>query len=247
VRERVLEVRKEPGLVEELGSLEVRELGAHRGLRRVGDGEEQRQGHVRADDRGGLEQALGLGGQAVDPCGQDALHGGGDRHVLDGPGEPVGAAVTGQGPRVHQGPHTLLEEEGIPLRPLDEELLERAEGRIGAEERLEQRVGVLGWQGINPELAVVGLAAPGVLVLGAVVDKEHEARQGLDLAFAQQEPLDGGKRHDRHDSASSSHQRGNLSGARRARYGTHSSSARSKGCRFRRGHQAMPGDGEVLL
>jgi len=38
--ERVLEVRKEPGLVEELRGLQVRELGAHLLLRRVGNGQE---------------------------------------------------------------------------------------------------------------------------------------------------------------------------------------------------------------
>ena len=137
--------------------------------------------------------------------------------LLDGPGEPVGAALAGQGRRLHQGPHALLEEEGIRLRPLDQELLERAERRVRAEERIEQLVGALGRQGIDPELAVVGLAAPGVLVLGAVVDEEQEARRGqaldeaveqglglavdpvqvledhhqrLDLALAQQQALD---------------------------------------------------------
>jgi hypothetical protein len=71
VREGVLEVRKEPGLVEELRSLEVGELGEHLGLRHVGDGQEERHGHVRADDRSGLEQPLGLRRQAVDACRQD--------------------------------------------------------------------------------------------------------------------------------------------------------------------------------
>src|SRR5207245_188564 len=52
--------------------------------------------------------------------------------VLDGPGEPVGAALADQGPRLHQGPHTLLEEEGIGFRPLDQELLERAKCRVRA-------------------------------------------------------------------------------------------------------------------
>ena len=42
--ERVLEVRKEAGLVEELRGLEVSELGAYLGLRRVGNGQEQRRG-----------------------------------------------------------------------------------------------------------------------------------------------------------------------------------------------------------
>ena len=98
--------------------------------------------------------------------------------MLDGPGQPVGAALADQGRRLHQGPHTLLEEERIRFRPLDQELLERAEGRVSAEERSEQLVSALGRQGIDPELAVVGLAAPGVAVLGAVVDKEKEARGG---------------------------------------------------------------------
>jgi hypothetical protein len=82
---------------------------------------------------------------------------------------------------------------------------------------MEQLVSALRGQGIDPELAAVGLAAPGVLVLGAVVDKEQEARcgqaldeaieqglrlavdpvqvledddQGLDLALAQEQALD---------------------------------------------------------
>ena len=160
---------------------------------------------------------LASGAQAVDARGQDALHGGGDCQIFDRPGEPVGAALAGQGSRLHQRPHTLLEEEGIGFRPLDQKLLERAERRVRAEERIEQRVGALGRQGIDPELAVVGLAAPGVPVLGAVIDEEHEARraqavdeaieqglglavdpvqiledhhQRLDLALAQQQALD---------------------------------------------------------
>ena len=117
--ERVLEVRKEPGLVEELRGLELSQLGAYLGLRRVGDGQEQRHGHVLTDHRGRLEQALGLPGQAVDTRGQDGLHGGGDRQTFDRSGEPVGAALAGQGARLHQGPHSLLKEQGIRFRPLD--------------------------------------------------------------------------------------------------------------------------------
>jgi hypothetical protein len=79
---------------------------------------------------------------------------------------------------LHEAPHALLEEEGIGFRPLDQELLERAEGLASAEERIEQLVSALGRQGIDPELAVVSLAAPGVLVLGAVVDEEQQARRG---------------------------------------------------------------------
>jgi hypothetical protein len=102
VLERVLEVREEPGLVEELRSLEVGQLGAYLGLGRVGDGQEQRHRHVFADDRASLEQPLGLGPQPVDTCGQDGLHSGGDRQLLDGPGEPVAAALADQGSYLHQ-------------------------------------------------------------------------------------------------------------------------------------------------
>jgi hypothetical protein len=40
--------------------------------------------------------------------------------MLDGPREPVRATLAGQGRRLHEGPHTLLKEEGIRLRPLDQ-------------------------------------------------------------------------------------------------------------------------------
>jgi len=65
VLERVLEVRKEPDLVEELRGLETGQLGAHLSLRRMGNGEQQWDGHVLADDGSRLEQPLGLGGQSV--------------------------------------------------------------------------------------------------------------------------------------------------------------------------------------
>jgi hypothetical protein len=92
VLERELEVREEPDLVDELRSLETGQLGAHLGFRRVGNGEKQRDGHVLADDRGGLEQALFLGRQTVDARGQDGLNGGGHPKLLNrictlGPGE----------------------------------------------------------------------------------------------------------------------------------------------------------------
>ena len=41
------------------------------------------------------------------------------------------------------------EEEGFRFRPLDQELLERAEDRVRAEECLEQLVSALGRQGIE--------------------------------------------------------------------------------------------------
>jgi hypothetical protein len=59
VGERVLEgifqIGKEPGFVEKLCGLQTGELDAHLLLRRFGDGQEQRHGHVFADDCGDLE------------------------------------------------------------------------------------------------------------------------------------------------------------------------------------------------
>ena len=129
VLERVLQIRKEPDLVEELRGLEVGQLGAHLGLRSVGDGQEQRHGHFLADDGGRLEQALGLGCETVDARGQDGLHGGGDLKVLDGR-VAVGAALAGQGRRLDEGSHTFLEEERIGFRALDQEPLQRAQGGV---------------------------------------------------------------------------------------------------------------------
>ena len=58
---------------------------------------------------------------------------------------------------------------------------------VAPEQGVEQLVGVLGGKRVQPELAVVGLAAPAVLVLGPVVDEEQEAggRQALDQAVEQ--------------------------------------------------------------
>jgi hypothetical protein len=78
-----------------------------------------------------------------------------------------------------------LQEEGIPLGPLDQHPRERRERAVLAQEGPEQRLGALGGQRVDPELEVVGLAAPGVLVLGPVVDEEQEAgrREALDQAI----------------------------------------------------------------
>ena len=48
VLERVLEVREEPRLIEELGGLKIAEAGAKTLFRPVGDGLKEREGHVLA-------------------------------------------------------------------------------------------------------------------------------------------------------------------------------------------------------
>src|SRR5215467_3603888 len=104
VLERVLKVRKEPYLVEELRSLETGQLGAHLGLRRVSNGQEQRHGHVLTDDCGGLEQPLDLWRQPVDARSQDGLNGGGYPQLVNRPRELMGSSLSGQGSRLNEGP-----------------------------------------------------------------------------------------------------------------------------------------------
>src|SRR6266852_4098380 len=130
----------------------------------------------------------------------------------------MGSAFADQGLGLHQGPHALLQEEGVALGLLDEKLLERLEPAVGTQEGLEEVLGALGAQGVKPELRVVGLAPPAVLVLGAVVYEQEEPgggqaldetvqarlgfgvdpmevledqEQGLDLALPKQQALDG--------------------------------------------------------
>jgi hypothetical protein len=123
---------------------------------------------------GGLKQPFGLWGEAVDARGQDGPDGGGHCQLLDGPGKPIGAAPALERARLDKGPHTLLKKEGIGIRPLDQEPLKRGERCLKPKERIEQLVGALGRQGIDPELAIVGLAAPAVAVFRAVVEEEQE-------------------------------------------------------------------------
>ena len=83
-----------------------------------------------------------------------------------------------QHPRLHQRPYALLQKEGIALRAGNQELLEGCQARGVAEQGVQERVGTGGRQGVEPQLRVVGLAPPAVLVLRAVVDQEQHACRG---------------------------------------------------------------------
>jgi hypothetical protein len=58
VFESVFEIREEARLVEELGGLKVGEPATHVFFGQLGNGEQERERHVLADDRGRLEQPL---------------------------------------------------------------------------------------------------------------------------------------------------------------------------------------------
>ena len=116
----------------------------------------------------------------------------------------------------HQRPHGLLQKEGVPLGLLDEERREPLEPGVLAEEAPEEFARTLGRQRVKALLRVGRLAAPAVLILGAVVDQEaesgrretldeaveerlrlgidpvevlHHEQYGLDLRLAEPEPL----------------------------------------------------------
>src|SRR4029453_14426559 len=73
VLERVLEVREQPGFVEELGSLEVGQASAEILFRALGDGLEEHEWHVLANDGGSLEKPLVLRREPIDARGRDRL------------------------------------------------------------------------------------------------------------------------------------------------------------------------------
>ena len=92
-----------------------------------------------------------------------------------------------QHPGLHQGAHALFQEEGIALGARNQELLERRQAGVIPQQGLQELVGAHRRQRVEPQLRVVGLAAPAVLVLGAVVHQEQEPgrRQALDQAIEQ--------------------------------------------------------------
>ena len=95
--------------------------------------------------------------------------------------QAIGPELPDQYPRLHQGAHALLQKEGIALGARDQELFERREAGVVPQQRLKNGVGARRRQRIEPQLRVVGLAAPAVLILGPVVDQQQEPSRGQAL------------------------------------------------------------------
>jgi hypothetical protein len=183
VLERVLEVRKQTGLVEELGRLESVESATERLVWQVGGRLEQNEGHILANDGGDLQQALVLREEPVDARRQHRLDRGRDLDRLDRLRQPIPAGRAIQRLRLHQRPDGLFQEKRVAA--LDEELLERRQVGTVAEEGIQELPGALGRERVQSHLAVGRLAAPGVLILGTVVHEQQQARraQALDQAI----------------------------------------------------------------
>src|SRR6266487_5862340 len=125
VLEGILDVGKEARLVEELGGLQMGESQTERRLRRLGNGLEERQRHLGADDGGGLQELFLLRWQPVDTRRQDRLDRRGHLQALEGVAETIGTWLPDQHAGLDQGAHALLQKEGIAPGPDDVELCER--------------------------------------------------------------------------------------------------------------------------
>ena len=65
------------------------------------------------------------------------------------------------------------------------QLFERLQTGVSSQQGLQEFLSALRWQRVKPELGVVGLVAPGVLVLRAIIDEQKDAgrRQALNQAI----------------------------------------------------------------
>jgi hypothetical protein len=174
VLEGVLYIGEEARLVEKLSRLQMGEAQAERLLRHVGYGLQEREGHLRANDRGGLQELFFLRWQPVDARRQDRLHCGRHLDTQQCHGQAIHPRLADQHLRFPQRAHALFQEERVPLGALDQALCERCETRIVPEEALQHGCGASGRQRVESELGVVGLRAPAVLILGAIVDQQEQ-------------------------------------------------------------------------
>src|SRR5215472_14335419 len=189
MRESVLAIGNELGLIEKLSRLQAGEGLEELSVGELCGGLKERQGDVRADHRGGLEQTLCGGRQTVDAGRQDGLYRGGDVEGVEAPREMITASLAHEGTRLRQCPHGFLEKEGIPLSSFGQHSLQRCQRLVVSQELVEQFLGALREQRMNSELSVVSLARPAVLVFGTVGDEEEKAGSGKTHHEAVQERL----------------------------------------------------------
>src|SRR4030095_13171920 len=166
-------------------------------------------------------QRLAPGSEPIDARRQHRLGGGRNPDPLLEVGGPRGQAarstLASQDRRLDQVPDAFLEGEGGPVGPRDQQALERLEGPIAPEQRVQQLLVAFRRQRVDAELTVVALPAPEMPVLGAVIDEQKQTRgwhtldeavqermslttdplkvleeneQGLDVALANQQALD---------------------------------------------------------
>ena len=189
VLEDVVGFLEEADVIKELGGPEASQGVAELGLRHLGDGLEQGDGHILSDDRRGLEQGLVTRREAVDPRRQDRLDGGRHPERLGRLRQAIVPPLPDEDTVLDLHPDALLEEKRVPPRLLDEQLFEGRDLVVVAEHHAEKLLGFLGKQRMDAELRVVTLTAPLVLVFRTVVDEEKNPRGGELLDQAVEERL----------------------------------------------------------
>src|SRR5262249_8748741 len=110
------------------------------------------------------------------------------------PAPPAPRRLLPPGPRPYQPAlldealDDLLDEERVALRLVKNQLLEGLEDRTAGCPAIlphqggQQLLGFCRAQGVQPQLGVIGLAAPDMLIFGAIVHQQQEAHSGQALA-----------------------------------------------------------------
>src|SRR5262249_34109575 len=178
VLEAVFELREETRLIEEFSGLETPETATQIALLLPKESLEQRHRDVFADDGARLQHAPLVRRQAIDAPGEQHLHRWRDLNRRNVCRQAVGSGISGESSGLHERSNAFLEEERVAFGAIDQQALERREHCAVTQERLEQLVGVLRTQRVDPELTVVRLADPGVTVLWTIVDEQKHGGRG---------------------------------------------------------------------
>ncbi len=181
VLEGVLQVWKQGRLVQELARLQVREAELEFGLWGMGDRAQQGIRNILAD-------AAPICSSCLCSCGSLSIRAAitdyAARHLDAGQrtGQAVLPTLAPQHVGLHQRTHALLDEEGIALGTLDQQRAQRLQPRVGTQQPDQELGRALRSQRVDAQVAVEGLPPPSVLVLGAVVHQQEQARarQALD-------------------------------------------------------------------
>ena len=115
------------------------------------------------------------GGQPIDPSRQHRLDRERNLDRLDRLRQRVPSSLSRQHAGLHEHPDGLLQEERVALS--SEEPLEGNQLGIVAEQCAEQLADALDRQRVQTHLAVVALAAPGVLILRTIVHEQQDPRR----------------------------------------------------------------------
>jgi hypothetical protein len=105
------------GGTEEVGGREALERRGELGRGQIDHRAQQLEGHVVPDHRRGLEHVLVALPEPIDARREDGLNGLGQRDLLDGGGQPVGAAFSLQHAPLDEGANHLLDEERVAASP----------------------------------------------------------------------------------------------------------------------------------